>query len=200
MRSIREQLARLKPAILDGRGADSLDRLPEVEEVVSWEVVAKALGRVGKQQLRANQETGLLAADLRTALEQLKTSNDALREQADEYRRQLQRYELDAKNTRQTALAIIDALDDLSAIARQRNDEKWVSRVNRLTVRTLDTLAEIGLSEIPATDHPFDEQIHEIIDTVDRGAREPYEVVEVLRRGFRFQGLVLRRAQVVTTK
>lgn len=134
------------------------------------------------------------------ALEQSKAAQETLREQADDYRRLAQRLESEGREARLAALSILDALDDLATMARQKNDPQWISRVERLTARTLDALAEMGLTEVPAADLAFDERTHEIIDTSDRGLGEPYQVVEVLRRGFRYQGSVLRRAQVITTR
>ena len=201
MRSIQEELQALRPLELDGGPqAYSADGPTPNAAVSEWEVVAQALGRMGKQQLRANQQTELIAEELRGALEQAKAAQVALRDQADDYRRKAQGLEADARESRLAALAILDALDDLATIARQKHDAQWTSRVERLTARTLEALADMGLSEVPALEGTFDERTHQVVDTVDRGTRDSYQVVEVLRRGFRFQGAVLRRAQVVTTR
>lgn len=198
MFSIQDELRSLRP-LSDNSLDESVSPGP-TEASTSWDLIAKALARLGKQQLRANQQTELAVEEMRVTLEQSRSAHEALREQADDWRRRAQRLESDAREARLAALNILDALDDLAAVARQKSDPQWTSRVERLTARTLDALAEMGLTEVPTQDVTFDERTHEIIDTVDRGSKESYQVVEVLRRGFRFQGAVLRRAQVITTR
>jgi molecular chaperone GrpE len=199
MFSIQDELRALQPIVIGGpeenAPAPFMDNAP-----TTWDVVAKALGRLGKQQLRATQQTELAIEELKAALERSKAMQEDLREQADEHRRRTQRLEAEGRDARLAALSILDALDDLATVARQKNDPQWTSRVERLTARTLEALAEMGLTEVPSADVAFDERAHEIVDTTDRGTRDPYQVVDVLRRGFRYQGMVLRRAQVVTTR
>jgi molecular chaperone GrpE len=199
MFSIQDELRALQPIVID-QPEEDVSAAPIDSVPTAWDVVAKALGRLGKQQLRATQQTELAIEELKAALEQSKAMQEDLREQADEHRRRAQRLEAEGRDARLAALSILDALDDLATVARQKNDPQWTARVERLTARTLEALAEMGLTEVPAADVAFDERTHEIVDTTDRGAREPYQVVDVLRRGFRFQGMVLRRAQVVTTR
>jgi molecular chaperone GrpE (heat shock protein) len=199
MLSIQNELRALRPSGIADALVDHTLAPSEPDPSPAWEVLAKTLGRFGKQQLRTNQQTELLVEELRSALEHTKSANEALRDQADDYRREAQRLASDGREVRETALTVLDALDDLAVIARQKNDPQWTSRVERLTSRTLNALAEMGLTEVPAISTTFDERTHEIVDTVDRSASEPYQIVEVLRRGFWFNGTILRRAQVVTT-
>jgi molecular chaperone GrpE len=194
--SIDAELKRLEPIDLDQLPSDPAP----TSALAQWDELTKALARMGKQQLRANQNAELALERLTPVLAEAEENLRALREQCDEYRRRLQTAQRDARETRLAALAVIDMLDDLMVMARQRGDPQWVTRVERLAGRTLDSLAAMGLAEIPAADRPFDEQVHEAVDTTDRGDRDPYLVVEVIRRGFRYDGAVLRRAQVVATR
>ena len=60
---------------------------------------------------------------------------------------------------------------------------------------------QVGLTEIPALGEAFDAEEHDALDTAERhGDQAPYLVVQVIRRGFRFHGSVLRRAEVITTR
>jgi molecular chaperone GrpE (heat shock protein) len=70
-----------------------------------------------------------------------------------------------------------------------------------MTTRTLEAFGAIGLTEIQAGGKAFSEEEHEALETVEREpGQEPFQVVEVVRRGFRFDGSVLRRAQVLTSR
>lgn len=196
MLSIKQELERLEPI--------TTDALPDTNQASSaleqWEALTKALARTGKQQLRANQNMELALQQSANALAQVEERGRLLGEQAESDRRHIQRLRDDTRAVRLTALGTIDMLDDLMAMARQKGDPQWVDRVERLVSRTLDVLAQMGLSEIPAAERAFDEQAHEAVDAVDRGEREAYMVVEVIRRGFRYDGEVLRRSQVVATR
>lgn len=59
-----------------------------------------------------------------------------------------------------------------------------------------DTLSRHGLEEIPAVDQPFDPEVHEVLDLIDRPDRAPGTVTAVHRPGYRFQGRLLRPALV----
>lgn len=196
MFSIKQELERLTPIGTDDRPDDVLP--PSALE--QWDSVTTALARSGKQQLRANQNMDLALQQGASALAEAEARGRLMDEQAENGRRQIQRLQEDAREVRLVVLGTIDMLDDLMAMARQKGDPQWVGRVERLVTRTLDVLAQMGLSEIPAADRPFDEQAHEAVDAVDRGERDAFVVVEVIRRGFRWDGNVLRRSQVVATR
>lgn len=196
MFSVDAELKRLRPFDPDAEP----DEAPTPSALAHWDELTKTMARLGKQQLRANQNAELAIERLQAAVAQSEETTRALRDQCDEYRREVQRLHDDARQTRLTALTVLDMLDDLMVMSRQRGDPQWIARVERLTARTLDALAQMGLTEIPAADRPFDEQVHDAVDAVDRGEREPFVVVEVVRRGFRYGGAVLRRAQVVATR
>ena len=151
-----------------------------------WEELTTAMARLGKQQLRANQQLEMLA--------------NASTEQREEHRRVIQALNDEARDTRLALLPCIDQLDDLMAVALPREDKAWIERVSKLMTRTVRVLQDIGVTEIPAANEPFDEHVHEAMDVVDAGDRPQFVIVEVLRRGFMYRGAVLRRAQVVATK
>ena len=196
MFSIDEELRRLQPIALDQTSSAP----SPASALGQWDELTKTLARMGKQQMRANQNVEEALRQSAATLALSEQGLATLREQSDEQRRELQRLRDQAHETRLAVLGTIDALDDLMAMARQKHDLLWIDRVEKLIERTLDTLAQIGLSEIPAAERPFDEHVHEAVDAVARGDRESYVVVEVIRRGFRYEGTVVRRAQVVATR
>lgn len=196
MFSIQEELSRLAPISVDSTG----DNTVGLSALSQWEQLTQALARLGKQQMRSNQNAELALEQTTAALREAERSGQALREQCDGYRRALQDCREDAREARIKALAPVDMLDDLLAMARQKGDSQWIDRTERIIARTLDSLAQMGVSEIRVDDRAFDERAHEIVDAVERGDREGSVVVEVVRRGFRFEGAVLRRVQVVVTR
>lgn len=196
MFSIDAEIQRLQPIDIDAPTPD----VPVSSLLHQFEAVTATLGKLGKQQFRANQSSEMALEQLQHALSQATDTSTHLREENNDYRRELQRVNDEARESRLTAISILDAIDDLLAMARQRGDAQWTERVSRLAERAMDALTRMGLTEIAAADRPFDEAAHEAVDSVERGERAPFVVVDVIRRGFRYNGSVLRRAQVVATK
>lgn len=164
-----------------------------------WSLIHDAITRLGKQQMRANQSSDHVLEQFTAAVEEARGARGSMVEMIDEQRREILRMREDAREARLAALGILDSLDDLAVLARQREDPHWISRVERLTARTLEGLSLMGVSEIPGEGAEFDESFHDVMERVDRGELEPYKVVEVIRRGFRYDGTVLRRSQTIIT-
>jgi molecular chaperone GrpE (heat shock protein) len=185
--SPRDEIARLTAIDLDGAEAG----LPGDDGgAAQWDEVARNLARLGKQQLRMNQAVELLEAQLAEA-----------RERGDEHRREAGRLREQASATARRLLELVDTLDDVAVLARQIGDPKWLTHLERFITRALRVLEQVGLTEIPALGEAFDAEEHDALDTAARqGDQAPYQVVQVIRRGFRFHGAVLRRAEVITTR
>jgi molecular chaperone GrpE len=185
--SPRDEIARLTALDLDGAAAEVP---PDDGLAGQWSEVTRNLARLGKQQLRMNQTVELLEAQLAEA-----------RERGDEHRRDAGRLREQAAATARRLLELVDTLDDVSVLARQIGDPKWLAHLERFGARTLRILEQVGLGEISALGQAFDPEEHDALDTAERhGEQAPYEIVQVIRRGFRFHGAVLRRAEVITTR
>lgn len=197
MFSIADELQRLSPIEIPKDEVNPAD----AAVVDVWVAMERSLSRLGKQVLRVNQNFEYQVEAQQTLVGQLKSAIETVQTQNDEYRRELSRAREDSRATRLAALTIIDALDDLSVIARQRSDTQWSERVGRLTERALECFLTMGMSEIPSLGRVFDESVHEALGTLDRSpGQEAGAVVDVVRRGFRHGDVVLRRAQVITTR
>ena len=197
MFSTVDELQRLSPIEIphDEANADK----SSVDDV--WVAVERSISRLGKQVLRVNQNIEYQVEAQQALVAPLKSAIETAQTQHDEYRRELTRVREDSRATRLAALTIIDALDDLSVIARQRSDTQWSERVSRLTDRTLECFLTMGMSEIPSLGHVFDETVHEALGSLDRSPEQEADtIVDVVRRGFRHGDVVLRRAQVITTR
>jgi molecular chaperone GrpE (heat shock protein) len=186
--SARDEIARLTAIDLDA--ASSADDGPDDSLTGQWGEVNRNLARLGKQQLRINQAVELLQAQLAEA-----------QERADENRREAGRLRDQATSTARKLLELVDTLDDVTVLARQIGDPKWLVHLERFAAKTLRILDQVGLSEIPALGEVFDAEEHDALDTAERQeGQSPYQVVQVIRRGFRWNGAVLRRAEVITTR
>lgn len=197
--SAQEEIRRIAALDLTGSPTPTGDGTDVSLE--AWDEIVKSLARLSKEQWRANQQAELLAQQTREALAEAVHGAAAFREQADELRRENAKLREDARATATRVLALIDSLDDVGVLARQRGDAQWLKYVDRLTADSVAMLQSIGITEIPAIARPFDPEEHEALDTVERRDNGgQFEVVEVVQRGFRYHGRVLRRARVITTR
>src|SRR5689334_19719245 len=193
MFSVRDEIQRLVPADLE-TGLDPVSTRAGVA-MNEWEEVIKNLARLGKQQWRMNQQFELVADQARSALDEVRRDAITLRDQLDELRRENVRLHDDTRATALRILMFIDALDDVGVLAKQRAEAQWLKYVDRLTHDAMAMLHSIGLTEIVALGRSFDSEEHEALDTVERpDGSSQYEIVEVVQRGFRYHGRVLRRA------
>ncbi|HEX6751149.1 MAG TPA: nucleotide exchange factor GrpE [Longimicrobium sp.] len=185
--SPRDEIARLVPIDLDGADME----IPADDDLAGqWGEMTRNLARLGKQQLRINQTVELLEAQLAEA-----------QERGEEHRREAGRLRDQAAATARRLLELVDTLDDVAVLARQIGEPKWLAHLERFSVRALRILEQVGLTEIPALGEAFDAEEHDALDTAERhGDQAPYQIVQVIRRGFRFHGAVLRRAEVITTR
>lgn len=156
--------------------------------------VSQALNKLARQQFKAGQ----LAEH---ALEQMRRDLEQTRTLSDERRREIERWKLDAEETRVRLIEALDSLDDLLVMARQREDDFWMGRLARLESRFSTLLQTLGVTELPGVGHAFDEYLHEVLEVTDSSTgMQPHTIVEQVKKGYRYDGRVLRRAQVITTK
>jgi hypothetical protein len=149
MLSATEAIRTLVPLDVDDP-AESEPGPPDLR--VQLESVARSVGRLGRQQLQANQRAELLADELRRSL-------DEARERGDEHRRENARLTDEARRRARALLDIIDTLDDLAALVRGRGDAVWLQHLERLTNKTLQAFGRAGLAEIDAAG-TFHEEEH----------------------------------------
>jgi molecular chaperone GrpE (heat shock protein) len=159
-----------------------------------WEMVSRNLSRMAKQQWRAIQEIEQLA-------KQSQEVSVDVRDQAHQHRREAIRLSDDARVGAVRLLAIIDMLDDIRTLVKQRGDNIWLQYVERLTTETLAAFEAVGLSEIVSLGRPLEATEHEPVGTQEGHASSTeFSVAEVLQRGFRHKGNILRRARVIINR
>jgi molecular chaperone GrpE (heat shock protein) len=100
----------------------------------------------------------------------------------------------------------LDDIDQLCIRLEGKETDMWQQTLRAWAEQLLSALAENGIHEIHVLGKPFQPQLAEAIGTVplpDESGKEathvPYQVMEVVRRGFAYQdGRILRKAQVIT--
>ena len=96
----------------------------------------------------------------------------------------------------QGLMPVLDTFDAALAAEPETETEKQLySGMLQTREQLLDALASEGLEVIPTIDQPFDPELHEPVGAP--GGNGDLVVTQVLRRGYRLRGKVLRAALVV---
>ncbi len=96
--------------------------------------------------------------------------------------------------------------DDLDVIFREPGvaSSTWSPVLARWSRQLQDGLEGIGFQELPVLGQPFDPQIAEALGSTGQRTGphppRPYQVVEVLRRGYLLNAQLYRKAQVIIYK
>jgi molecular chaperone GrpE (heat shock protein) len=95
-------------------------------------------------------------------------------------------------------LTLLESIDEVATDALTWGNERGRERAVELAARLRDVSATMGLEEIPIKAGALNDDEHEIVGYIASSQRFPEgSVVEVRQRGYRLNGNVMRRAQVV---
>ncbi len=153
---------------------------------------------------------------LRKILEEERRDAEESKKQAQEYLESLKRLKADFDNFRKREMAyrqnfvqnanrdlifkLLSPLDDLEKALHEKNkkdaDSVFLHGVDLIYRKLLSLLKDEGVSPIKAVGEKFDPEFHEALMTVSLTDREDFEVVEEIRRGYRYKDEVLRPSQV----
>lgn len=100
-------------------------------------------------------------------------------------------------------LCQLDEIDIACAGIKDKENNTWQPLLNQWAQRIVAALAEMGIYETDIIGKTFDPQLAEGVGVTPRApgtdAAVPYEVAEVVKRGFmNSEGRVLRKAEVIT--
>lgn len=199
LNSLKEQLTRM------GEVLDTInDRLTGNSGQVAE--IAVQVGKVARIQYKTGQ-------DMQAKLERLSAGMEAFQKWQAAHEADAARLALLERQVEYLAASLIRWLDDIDlARARLRGEgqESWRRLLEQWAGQILAALAETGIQEIKLLGESFNPQLAESIGVVERGqppapGRDgpylPYEVVEIVRRGFvAGDGRILRKALVITVK
>jgi len=88
---------------------------------------------------------------------------------------------------------ILPVLDSMEMAMRLEEKSQGVKQINS---QLLSILARLGVKELNPIGEVFDPSLSEAVGTVETEEKDDHRVLEVLQKGFEFQGKVIRPAKV----
>ncbi len=162
--------------------ADSLDDRDSLRKVLEEERIAA-------------EESRKLAQEYLESLKRLKADFENFRKREMAYRQNFVQ-----SSNRELILKLLSPLDDLEKALQEKNkqdvDSSFLNGVDLIYRKLLLLLKNEGVTPIKAVGEKFDPEFHEALMTVSLPDHEDYEVVEEIRRGYRYNDEVLRPSQV----
>lgn len=139
-----------------------------------------------------------------------------LEAERDEYLNALQRERADFENYKKrnaalsansfqngvadTVTAILPVLDNFErALAAECTDDAFAEGMKMIMRQLQDLLKNLGVEEI-AADGQFDPEVHNAVMQAEEEGYETNQIIEVLQKGYRLNGKVLRHSMVKVAK
>ena len=185
--------------LLNQQVTDSLGQMTEIGDQIR---------KLSRLQYKSGQE-------VQGKFEGLNTRLDAMQQWQDAYtidKSQLETLEVQSGQINEILLIWLDDLDLLATSMREQGQDGWLKLLVTWTHQALQALRLSGISEMQLVGTSFNPALAESIGTVVRRPSKtnlmeeetvrlflPYEIAEVVRRGFVYHdGRLLRKAQVIT--
>ncbi len=169
--------------------------------------ISEHVNKLGRLQYRTGQEHGAKLAAIDAALGELLQQRDSLEEAVRRLRLAEDLLQLAEDRTGRIVTVMMRWLDDLDELLRQLTTESpssWAQTVAQWRDQILRELSALEVREMPVAGRSFDARFCEAAESVEvdpSEGRAPYEVLQVLRRGFvRANGEIIRKALVVTAR
>lgn len=137
---------------------------------------------------------------LEAYIEKLKQENQELHDELINLRLDKRKTNQMLERTIKTLIFVIDQIDVMHKFALTTQDESWITSINNTLEIITKSINEIGLVEIPSLGEIFNEKVHNCIKAVKCSEKRQYEIVEVLRKGYRLNGEVIRPADVIAVE
>lgn len=169
------------------------------EGLQQWDEFSGQLAKLTRLQYKSGQET-------QVKLEQLSQGLAEVHEWQAEYGIKAESLNTLARQREyllNVLLCQLDEIDMASAGIKDKENNTWQPLLNQWSERIIAALAEMAIYEVDVIGKTFDPQVAEGVGGIPRApetdAAVPYEVAEVVKRGFvSSEGKVLRKAEVIT--
>lgn len=115
-------------------------------------------------------------------------------------KRELKDKENSEEKSGKKVLIILDQMDSVYRYAIQSQNEVLINNVNSQMKIIRKELREVGFEEIPTVGEIFNSQLHECLEAVDDNAKNKYEIIEVIKKGYKLNGKVIRIASVIAVR
>jgi molecular chaperone GrpE len=155
-----------------------------------------------KESEKKHQET---EEKLRRQIEELRDSNLRLAAEFDNYRKRTirERIELSKTASEEVIADLLTILDDFDRALQNLKTENnpgdgFVEGIKLINNKLIKTLSVKGLEEISAAGQTFDTDYHEAISQIEaEDESKKNKIIEVVQKGYKLHGKVIRFAKVV---
>ncbi|OBR94144.1 MULTISPECIES: nucleotide exchange factor GrpE [Clostridium] len=97
-------------------------------------------------------------------------------------------------------LAILDQVDNVCIFAEKSQNEALISNTNSVMRIIRKELRELEIEEIPTIGEIFNPELHECVEAVHDNTKNKYEIIDVIRKGYKMNGKVIRIASVIAVR
>jgi molecular chaperone GrpE len=175
----------------------------EKEQPETKENEMKQEVELGSAQEAVEEKQNELVAKLRKQIEELKDSNLRLHAEFDNYRKRTikEKIELSKTASEEVIAELLPVLDDLERALQNLNnnaDDAFIEGIKLIYNKLLRTLTSKGLEEMQAMGQAFDTDFHEAISHFPATEENQKDkIVDVVQKGYKLHGKVIRFAKVV---
>ena len=100
-------------------------------------------------------------------------------------------------NVQDGIIKLIDKIDEIRVFCEKTKKVEMLNIINNIIKKMKYDLREIGVEEIPSYGELFNSNLHECLQVVNKPDAQKDEIVEVIRRGYYYNGSVLRNSLVI---
>ena len=134
------------------------------------------------------------------SMELFKEELEEKNQQISYLKRELKDKENKEERTAKKVLIILDQIDSVYRFAIQCQNEVLINNVNSQMKIIRKELREVEFEEIPTIGEIFNSELHECVEAVDDNTKNKYEIIEVIKKGYKLNGKVIRIASVIAVK
>lgn len=99
-----------------------------------------------------------------------------------------------------TLIYILDEIDNINKFAIDTCNQELVNNINGVQQNIKKNLIEINVEEIPTANEVFDNKIHKCVQVIEGSNEDKFKIVNVIKKGYKYNGDVIRPAEVIATK
>jgi molecular chaperone GrpE len=154
-------------------------------------------------EVAGDRKVNELEEKLKKQIEELKDTNLRLVAEFDNYRKRTikERVELSKTASEEVIVDLLPVLDDMERALQNLNnsaDDAFIEGVKLIYNKLIKTLSGKGLEEIQAMGQVFDTDFHEAISRIPASDEKMKDkIVDVVQKGYKLHGKVIRFAKVV---
>lgn len=144
-----------------------------------------------------------LEEKLKRQIDELRDTNLRLHAEFDNYRKRTIREKIELSKTasEEVILDLLTVLDDFERALQNLNkeaDDPFIEGIRLIYSKLSSTLSKKGLEEIQAMGQVFDTDFHEAISHMPvENEKQKNRIVDVVQKGYKLHGKVIRFARVV---